>query len=125
MKNGLSDLLNIPFQTIDWNEIEKTNHAGLTGTAFWQTLHWPGLRLRIVEYSAGYLADHWCSKGHIVHCLSGEMVSELKSGKTFTLSAGMSYIVSDDLSTHRSFSRHGVRLFIVDGNFLKLQDVGN
>ena len=121
----MSDLLNIPFQTIDWNEIEKTNHAGHTGTAFWQTLHWPGLRLRIVEYSAGYLADHWCSKGHIVHCLSGEMVSELKSGKTFTLSAGMSYIVSDDLSTHRSFSRHGVRLFIVDGNFLKLQDVGN
>ena len=69
---------NIPFQAIDWNTIEKTMHPGLTGTASSQTLQWPSLRLRIVEYSAGYLADHWCTKGHIVHCLSGEFVSELR-----------------------------------------------
>ena len=71
---------NIPFQTIDWSVIPKTEHKGETGTAFWQTVQLPGLRIRIVEYSAGYLADHWCRKGHIVHCLEGEFVSESADG---------------------------------------------
>jgi hypothetical protein len=110
----------IPFQTIDWNSIEKSFHAGQTGSAVWQTLQWPGLRLRIVEYSAGYLADHWCTKGHIVHCLSGEFVSELQTGDSFTLSSGMTYIVSDELSTHRSRTATGVKLLIIDGEFLHL-----
>lgn len=110
---------NIPFQTIDWNTIEKTIHPGQTGSASWQTLQWPDLRLRIVEYSAGYLADHWCTKGHIVHCLSGEFVSELQNGDSFKLESGMSYIVSDELSSHRSHTATGVKLLIIDGAFLK------
>jgi hypothetical protein len=101
--------------------LEKTSHPGLNGLAYWQTLEWPGLRIRIVEYSAGYLADHWCRKGHLVHCLRGEMVSELQSGEAFTLTIGMSYIVSDDLSVHRSHTRDGVQLLIVDGDFLKFR----
>ncbi|NOT93398.1 DHCW motif cupin fold protein [Ferruginibacter sp.] len=113
--------LNIPFQTIDWSLIEKTIHPGETGTAFWQTLQLPGLRIRIVEYTAGYLADHWCTKGHIVHCLEGELLSELKTGGAFTLTKNMSYIVSDELSTHRSVTKNGVRLLIIDGDFLKLK----
>jgi hypothetical protein len=117
----MTDLDDIPFQTIDWNKIEKTTHPGETGSASWQTLHWPGLRLRIVEYSAGYLADHWCTKGHIVHCLSGEMVSEMQTGDRFTLTTGMTYIVSDELSSHRSITEKGVRLLIIDGDFLKLK----
>ena len=72
--------LNIPFQAIDWTIVPKTEHKGVTGVAFWQTIQLPGLRIRIVEYSKGYLADHWCEKGHIVHCLEGEFVSELKDG---------------------------------------------
>ena len=111
-------MLQIPFQTINWNEITKTEHAGETGTAFWQTLQYEGLRVRIVEYTAGYLADHWCQKGHIVHCLEGEFESELEGGERFTLTKGMSYIVSDDLSSHRSISATGVKLLIIDGNFL-------
>jgi hypothetical protein len=79
-----------------------------------------GLRVRIVEYSAGYLADHWCTKGHIVHCLSGEFVSELQTGDSFILSTGMTYIVSDDLSTHRSHTATGVKLLIIDGEFLQV-----
>ena len=110
---------NIEFQTIDWSEIAKTIHPGETGGSTWQTLQLPGLRIRIVEYSAGYLADHWCQKGHIVHCLEGEFVSELESGKEFTLTAGMTYVVSDNLSSHRSVSKDGVKLLIVDGDFLK------
>ena len=115
----MPDTLEIPFQTVDWNQIEKTLHPGQTGLATWQTLEWPGLRIRVVEYSAGYLADHWCSLGHIVYCLDGELASELKNGEIFTLTVGMSYVVSDDLSTHRSRTRNGVRLFIIDGDFLK------
>jgi hypothetical protein len=110
----------IPFQHIDWTNIPKTEHAGETGTAFWQTLQFGGLRVRIVEYSAGYIADHWCEKGHIVHCLEGEFVSEMSDGGRFTLHAGTTYIVSDGMSSHRSTSEKGVKLLIVDGDFLNI-----
>ncbi len=110
---------NIPFQTIDWSHIEKVEHQGETGTSFWQTLSFDGLRVRIVEYSSGYLADHWCQKGHIIYCLAGEFRSELENGASITLTEGMSYIVSDHLSSHRSQSKNGVKLLIIDGDFLK------
>ena len=110
---------NIPFQTIDWQTVVKTEHQGETGMAWWQTLQFEGLRMRIVTYSAGYLADHWCQKGHIVHCLEGDFISELQNGEQFSLTTGMTYIVSDDLSSHRSISENGVKLLIIDGNFLK------
>ncbi|MBS1521314.1 MAG: DHCW motif cupin fold protein [Bacteroidetes bacterium] len=113
-------LSNIDFQTINWSEIVKTIHPGERGEATWQTIQFPGLRIRIVNYSAGYLADHWCQKGHIVHCLEGEFVSELESGEEFTLTAGMTYVVSDGLSSHRSVSKDGVKLLIIDGDFLAL-----
>lgn len=109
---------NIPFQAIDWKNTVKTEHKGNTGVSFWRTLQFGKLRVRIVEYSAGYMADHWCQKGHIVHCLDGEFVSELKDGNKFILSKGMTYIVSDDLSSHRSFSENGAKLLIIDGAFL-------
>ena len=110
---------NIPFQTIDWSEIPITEHKGESGVAHWQTKQFDGLRIRIVEYSKGYIADHWCRKGHIVHCLEAEFTSELESGDKFILTKGMSYVVSDDLSSHRSLSNNGVKLLIVDGDFLK------
>src|SRR5260221_5233972 len=109
----------IPFQTIDWSAVEKIEHKGETGTSFWRTLLAGGLRIRIVEYSENYLADHWCQKGHIVYCLEGEFESELQSGEKFTLSKRMSYVVSDELSSHRSISTNGVKLLIIDGDFLK------
>jgi quercetin dioxygenase-like cupin family protein len=110
---------NIPFQTINWELIEKIEHKGETGVAFWQTIQFDGLRIRLVEYSSGYLADHWCQKGHIVHCLEGEFISELKTGEKIKLTKGETYIVSDELSSHRSISEKGVKLLIIDGNFLK------
>ena len=118
----LSKNNNIPFQTIDWSGIPKTEHKGETGIASWQTLQSDGLRIRIVEYSAGYTADHWCTKGHIVHCLEGEVVNEQKDGAKSILTPGMSYVVSDELSSHRSVSKNGVKLLIIDGDFLKLRD---
>ncbi len=110
----------IEFQTINWPAIAKTEYAGETGTAYWQTAQFPGLRIRIVEYSKGYLADHWCRKGHIVHCLEGEFTSELQTGERFILSEGMTYVVSDELSSHRSVTSQGVKLLIIDGDFLKV-----
>jgi hypothetical protein len=109
----------IPFTNIDWSDVPKTEHQGETGTTFWQTLNFDGLRIRIVEYTEGYLADHWCQKGHIVHCLEGEFISEMANGEAFTLKKGMTYVVSDDLSSHRSVSQNGVKLLIIDGDFLK------
>ena len=97
----------------------KSEHKGETGTAWWQTIQFEGLRVRLVEYSKGYLADHWCTKGHIIHCLEGEFVSELKEGDMFSLTKGMTYIVTDDLSSHRSTTKNGVKLLIIDGDFLK------
>lgn len=112
---------NIPFQTIDWSAIPKTEHKGATGIAYWQTMQFDGLRVRVVEYSAGYLADHWCEKGHIVYCLEGDVINELKNGNSSSLTKGMSYIVSDELSSHRSTTKNGVKLLIIDGDFLKLK----
>lgn len=109
----------IPYTTIDWNTIGRTEHKGETGTSYWQTVEFGGLRVRIVEYSAGYLADHWCRKGHIVHCLEGEFISELQTGEKTHMRKGMSFVVSDEASSHRSFSSTGVKLLIVDGDFLK------
>ncbi|MES1225622.1 MAG: DHCW motif cupin fold protein [Bacteroidota bacterium] len=114
--------MNIPFQTIDWTSIEKTEHKGETGTSFWQTLQFGGLRIRTVHYSANYRADHWCHKGHIVYCLKGKFISEMENGESFTLTKGMSYIVSDNCSSHRSVSKNGTTLLIIDGDFLKLQN---
>lgn len=111
--------MKIPFTTVDWAAIEKAEHKGETGTSFWQTLQFGGLRIRIVEYTEGYLADHWCEKGHVVHCLEGEFITELRTGEKLSLSKGKSYIVSDERSSHRSFSKNGVKLLIVDGDFLK------
>src|SRR5450759_5870613 len=110
---------NIPFQTIDWDSIPKTEHKGESGTAYWQTLQLPGLRIRKVEYSKGYMADHWCQKGHIVYCLEGEFVSELQDGREFRLIAGSTYVVTDGLSSHRSYTIDGVKLMIIDGDFLE------
>ncbi len=109
----------IPFQAVDWTSIPRAEYTGESGTAFWRTIQWPGLRLRVVEYSQGYLADHWCRKGHIVHCLDGEFVCEMQDGRTFALKKGMTFVVSDELSSHRSVSGPGAKLLIIDGDFLK------
>ncbi|PKP07103.1 MAG: hypothetical protein CVU10_06020 [Bacteroidetes bacterium HGW-Bacteroidetes-5] len=113
--------MNIPFETIDWANVPRSEHKGETGTAWWQTKQFGGLRVRVVEYSKGYVADHWCTKGHIVHCLDGEFVSELQTGESSLLTKGMTYIVTDDLSSHRSTTENGVKLLIIDGDFLKNQ----
>ena len=110
---------NIPFQVIDWTKTDNSEHKGQQGSAFWNTLQLPGLRIRIVTYSAGYLADHWCQKGHIVHCLEGDFITEHENGEKYFLKQGMTYVVSDHMSSHRSLAKRQVKLLIIDGDFLK------
>ena len=105
----------LPFTVTDWTSVPATVHPGETGQATWRTLDIGDLRVRLVEYSPGYLADHWCDRGHVLYVLEGELGTELKDGRTFTLTPGMSYQVSDHGdAAHRSSTRTGVRLFIVD-----------
>ncbi|AMG39090.1 DHCW motif cupin fold protein [Achromobacter xylosoxidans] len=105
---------NIPFGITDWSEVEPTEHPGDTGKAYWRTRQFGDLRVRMVEYTPGYLADHWCSKGHILFCLEGELHTELEDGRTFVLTPGMSYQVADQAEPHRSSTAVGAKLFIVD-----------
>ncbi|MBP9144088.1 MAG: DHCW motif cupin fold protein [Thermoanaerobaculia bacterium] len=104
----------IPFGTTDWSEVEAVEHAGETGVATWRTRRFGEIRVRLVEYSPGYSADHWCVKGHILLCLTGELTTELRDGRRFLLLPGMSYQVADDAEAHRSSTAIGARLFIVD-----------
>ncbi len=105
---------NIPFGTTDWSTVARTEHSAEAGQAFWQTQTFGGIRVRMVEYTPGYVSDHWCSKGHVLLCLEGEMETELEDGRTFTLKPGMSYRVADGAEPHRSRSPQGAKLFIVD-----------
>ena len=107
-------LADIPFGTTQWSTVATTEHRGETGTATWRTCQFGAVRVRMVEYSAGYRADHWCEKGHILLCISGDLETELADGRTFVLSPGMSYQVADGAEPHRSSSRTGATLFIVD-----------
>ncbi|MBE0683863.1 MAG: DHCW motif cupin fold protein [Anaerolineales bacterium] len=104
----------IQFGLTDWSQIQPTEHKGATGTAYWRTQQFDTIRVRMVEYSPGYQADHWCVKGHILLCLEGELHTELADGKTFLLTAGISYQVADNAEPHRSYTSTGAKLFIVD-----------
>jgi hypothetical protein len=107
-------MASIPFGTTDWSEVEPTEHKGAAGVAIWRTRQFGDIRVRVVEYSPGYMADHWCVKGHILFCLEGELHTETKDGRTFVLAAGMSYQVADNCEPHRSQTVGGAKLFIVD-----------
>ncbi|MEW5871080.1 MAG: DHCW motif cupin fold protein [Chloroflexota bacterium] len=108
------DMTNIPFSVTVWSQIEPTQHEGETGMAYWRTQHFDRIRVRLVEYTPGYQADHWCSKGHILLCLEGELHTELADGRQFILKPGDSYQVADQAEPHRSHTLTGAKLFIVD-----------
>jgi hypothetical protein len=107
-------IASFPFQTIDWSLLPREEHKGETGTAYWQIQMVNDIRIRKVEYSAGYKADHWCSKGHVIFCQEGGMNTELDDGRIMKLDAGMCYFVGDNNEAHRSFTESGCKLFIVD-----------
>ena len=105
---------NIPFHVTDWSQVIPEQHPGESGYATLKVAFAGDVRVRIVEYSPGYLADHWCSKGHVLFCLEGELRTELEDGRAFDLKPGMSYQVADHAEAHRSSTATGAKLFIVD-----------
>lgn len=108
------NITDLPFTLTDWSDVSPIRHPGETGFALWRTRRFGDLRVRMVEYSPGYLADHWCAKGHILLCLEGELLTELADGRCFKLTPGVSYQVADGAEPHRSSAPTGARLFIVD-----------
>lgn len=107
-------ITDVPFNTIDWSQVDSTEHTGIEGMAYWRTLEIGNIRVRMVEYTAGYVADHWCHRGHVLLVLEGELDTLLEDGRTFKLTAGMSYQVADEAEPHRSSTVTGAKLFIVD-----------
>ena len=107
-------ITDVPFCTIDWASVSPTRHVGTTGEALWRTFEMGNIRVRMVEYTPGYLADHWCHKGHVLLVLEGELTTELDDGRSFVMKAGTSYQVADDANPHRSHTACGAKLFIVD-----------
>ncbi len=104
----------IPFGTTDWAAVKAERKAGETGWADWRVCQFGAIRVRMLEYSPGYSSDHWCSKGHILLCLEGELVTVLEDGREFVLRPGMSYQVADGAEPHRSSTKFGAKLFVVD-----------
>jgi quercetin dioxygenase-like cupin family protein len=102
------------FQTTDWSAVEPTTRPGDTGSATWRTKEAGNVRVRMVEYSPGYVADHWCERGHVVLVLEGELVTQLRDGREVVLGTGQSYVVAEGDGAHRSRSPQGAKLFIVD-----------
>lgn len=104
----------VPFGTTDWSRVPETEHPGESGSAYWRTIEQGNIRVRMVRYSPGYVADHWCSRGHVLLVLAGELITELEDGSVHTLRPGMSYQVAQDAAPHRSRTAAGATLFIVD-----------
>ena len=107
-------LFGFTFNATDWSKIERIEHKGERGFVYWRTQQFGSIRVRMLECTPGYLSDHWCSKGHILLCVEGELNTELQDGRRFTLTPGMSYQVADDVEPHRSYTEPGAKLFVVD-----------
>lgn len=107
-------ITDIPFGVTDWDAIAPERKAGNSGWADWRTCQFGSIRVRRLDYSPGYAADHWCVKGHILLCLAGELTTTLQDGRVFVLKPGMSYQVADEAEPHRSHTATGARLFVVD-----------
>ena len=113
-KRNVMKIADLPFCVTDWTKIPSTEHLGISGKAYWRTLELGNIRVRMVEYTPAYFADHWCKRGHVLLVLEGELVTELEDGRKFTLRAGQSYQVADGAEAHRSQTEKGAKLFIVD-----------
>lgn len=109
----------IPFMLNNWNSVPVVEYKGEKGTSYWRTIEIDGIRMRIVEYSAKFLADHWCEKGHVLYCMEGCITIKLKNGGEYEIKKDMSFIVSDNSDAHFVSSENGAKVFILDGDFLK------
>jgi quercetin dioxygenase-like cupin family protein len=105
----------LPFTSLDWAGVPAVEHPGETGTSAWRTFEGGGVRARIVTYGEGFRSDHWCARGHVLQVLEGELVVELRDGRSFTLGPGSGFVAGDDeRNPHLARSDRGATVFIVD-----------
>jgi len=95
-------------------EAPRTAETGEIGRSLAQTFELSGLRLRLVEYEAGYVADHWCDRGHVLHVVDGELTLELRDGRSMALRKGDCFVSDQDDASHRIRTAAGGTAFIVD-----------
>jgi quercetin dioxygenase-like cupin family protein len=109
-------LANMPETTIDWSLIAETEIQGASGFSNTRAHQSGEVQQRIVEYAPGYLADHWCAKGHVIYVIAGALTIEHENEEpACALSAGMSWQVADgEGPAHRVRSENGATVFIVD-----------
>jgi len=108
-------LANIPEQVTDWTQLPAIEVPGTSGVAKARTQDIGEAQLRLIEYSQGYLADHWCAKGHVIYVVSGTLAIEHQDGRAAcALSAGMSWCVADEARAHRVRSDDGATIFVLD-----------
>ena len=103
----------LPFSPIDWSTIDPVEQPGASGTSLWRTVELGDIRVRMGEFSPGYSAPDWCTRGHVVLILEGELETELQDGRRVVQGPGMGLHIGDGHS-HRSSTRTGARVFIVD-----------
>ena len=108
------ELAGIPFEMTDWSKVKASEHKGDAGVAYWRTRQVGPVRVRMIEFTPGYVADHWCEKGHIILCLEGELHTELKDGRKFVLKADMGRQLADNADPHRSYAPAGAKIYVVD-----------
>jgi hypothetical protein len=111
--------MDFDFTTINLGNLSRVHHPGTAGSSYWQTVEFTGLRIRVVEYSKGFILDHWCEKGHVLYCCDGQLEVKLQDGTSHSLTRGMAFIVSDEMSSHTIISEGGAKVFVIDGKFLE------
>jgi len=104
----------VPFATTDWALLPASEIKGASGVARQRMIEAGNLRLRLVEYSTGYRADHWCEHGHVVLVLEGALTTELKDGRRFESPQGTSFQVAEGDGFHLVSTATGAKVFIVD-----------
>jgi uncharacterized cupin superfamily protein len=106
----------MPFTITDWSELPATRIQGQQGYTEWRAQDFGAIRVRLSEYSPGYVADGFCDTGHVLYVIEGEVEVELKDGRRFKMTPGQSFSVSDfGDAAHRCSSVHGAKFFVVEG----------
>ena len=54
-------ITDIAFGITDWSDVVPIEQKGEVGTAFWRTRNFGSMRVRMVDYTPGYVAAHWCA----------------------------------------------------------------
>jgi hypothetical protein len=109
------NIQNVDFTITDWEKIKPVEYPGESGTSYWRIFESGNVRVRVVEYSPGFKSDHFCSRGHILLILEGELGIKFKDGQIFRLVQGMSFQAEDDeTNPHLVYTEKGAKVFIVD-----------